>query len=78
MKGNIDAVVFDAPTNLYYTQNEGKGKVAIVGSTFNHQYYGIAMQQNHPLRESINKAILKLKENGVYDKIYNKWFGNKH
>jgi polar amino acid transport system substrate-binding protein len=27
------------------------------------------------LRESVNRALLRLKENGTYDGIYNKWFG---
>ncbi|MCP3922435.1 MAG: transporter substrate-binding domain-containing protein [Desulfobacterales bacterium] len=26
-------------------------------------------------RENVNEALLTLKENGEYDKIYRKWFG---
>ena len=27
------------------------------------------------LRKPVNEALLKLRENGTYDAIYNKWFG---
>ncbi|NIP24394.1 MAG: transporter substrate-binding domain-containing protein, partial [Phycisphaerae bacterium] len=27
------------------------------------------------LREPVNRTLLKLKENGTYDGIYEKWFG---
>jgi len=29
------------------------------------------------LREQVNRVILKLKENGEYKKLYQKWFGDQ-
>jgi len=34
----VDAVVFDSPTILYYAQNKGKGKASVVGPLFDLQY----------------------------------------
>ncbi|MCP3876116.1 MAG: transporter substrate-binding domain-containing protein [Desulfobacteraceae bacterium] len=71
----VDAVVFDSPTILYYARNKGKGKVSVVGPLFDLQYYGFLFPQGSELRESVNRALLKLRKNGSYDKLYNKWFG---
>jgi polar amino acid transport system substrate-binding protein len=60
---------------LYYSAHEGKGKVQSIGSIFRKEYYGIAFPDKSPLRKRVNEALLKLKENGVYDKLYIKWFG---
>ena len=37
--------------------------------------YGLSLKKNSPLTKDINKALLDLKKNGEYDKIYAKWFG---
>ncbi len=74
-EGTIKAIVYDAPALRYYVQGEGRGKVKVVGTVFAQQSYGIALQTNSPYRESINQAILKLKEDGTYGQIYQKWFG---
>ena len=33
------------------------------------------MQADSPLRRKIDDAILKLRENGTYKQLYDKWFG---
>lgn len=71
----VKAVVFDAPNVLYFSKNEGKDKVEVVGDVFEKQYYGFAINKNNSsLEEKINKSLLKLRESGKYDIIYNKWF----
>jgi len=74
-RGKVKAVVYDSPTILNYVQHEGAGKVVVVGDLFDPQYYAIAFPAKSELRERVNRAILKLKTNGVYDKLYTKWFG---
>ena len=71
----VDAVVYDAPVLQNYASNEGAGKVKVVGSIFEKQSYGIALKSQSPYREPINQALLKLMENGTYDRIHQKWFG---
>lgn len=75
--GVVKAVVYDSPTILNYTQHEGAGKVVAVGDVFDEQDYGIAFPSGSEYRELVNRAILKLKANGVYDKLYKKWFGTQ-
>lgn len=75
LAGEVDAVVYDSPPLLYYSNNAGKGKVSLVGSPFEKQNYGFALQQGSVYREKINQELLRIKEDGTYDKLYKKWFG---
>jgi polar amino acid transport system substrate-binding protein len=76
LKGQADAVVFDAPVLLFYAAREGKGKVNVVGTVFKKESYGIVFPQNSSYRRQVNAALLTLKENGTYQKLYDKWFGS--
>jgi len=76
LKEEVNAVVFDSPTILYYARNEGAGKVSVVGPLFDIQYYGFLFPQGSELREPVNRALLKLRTNGIYDKLHSKWFGS--
>jgi polar amino acid transport system substrate-binding protein len=70
----VDAVVFDSPVLLYYAANEGKGRVTTVGSPFRKEDYGIALPQGSPLRVRVNVELLKMREDGTYGRLYDKWF----
>ena len=72
----VDAVVYDAPALQHYAAFEGKGKVKLVGSVFNEHSYGIAMPLDSPLRKKINFAILGAIEDGTYEDLRHKWFGD--
>jgi polar amino acid transport system substrate-binding protein len=74
-RGLADAVVYDAPVLLYYASHEGKGKVQVVGNIFRKESYGILFPSNSPHRKPVNEALLKIRENGTYDRLYIKWFG---
>ncbi len=74
--GKADAVVYDAPVLLYYAAHEGKKKTRIVGPVFRKEDYGIVFRQNAALRKRVNVALLKIKENGEYDAISTRWFGD--
>jgi polar amino acid transport system substrate-binding protein len=74
-QGSADAVVYDAPVLLYYASHEGKGKVQVVGNIFRKESYGILFPSNSPYRKPVNEALLKIRENGTYDRLYGKWFG---
>jgi ABC-type amino acid transport substrate-binding protein len=75
-EGKIKAIIYDAPVLRYYAKAESGGKVKVVGAVFAKQSYGIALKYNSPYRKSINQAILNLKENGTYNRIYEQWFGS--
>jgi polar amino acid transport system substrate-binding protein len=74
---DVDAVVFDAPVLLYYAANEGKGRVHMVGTPFRKEDYGIVFQANSQLRRQVNNALLALREDGTYQRLYDKWFAVK-
>jgi polar amino acid transport system substrate-binding protein len=74
---DVDAVVFDAPVLLYYAANEGKGRVHMVGSPFRKEDYGIVFRPGNPLRRQVNAVLLQLREEGVYQQIYDRWFTSR-
>lgn len=76
-RGDADAVVYDAPVLQYYASHQGKGKVRVVGSVFRKESYGILFPAGSPLRKPVNEALLRLRENGTYDRLITKWFGGE-
>jgi polar amino acid transport system substrate-binding protein len=73
----MDAVVFDAPVLLYYASHAGQGRVELVGKEFHQEDYGIVFPSGSLLRKPVNEALLSLREDGTYARIYDKWFGGK-
>jgi ABC-type amino acid transport substrate-binding protein len=73
--GQVQAVVYDAPVLSYYANTDGRDKVKLVGAIVKPEKYGIALPEGSPLREEINRALLRLMEDGTYDDIYARWFG---
>ncbi|SEO70314.1 basic amino acid ABC transporter substrate-binding protein [Propionispora vibrioides] len=76
--GGVDAVINDKPVNDYFMKETGSKDAQQVGEPLTAEDYGIAMsKKNTELADKINKALDELKQNGEYDKIYEKWFGKK-
>ncbi len=73
--GELDAIVHDSPILSYFAATEGRGLVRTTGHIFHPEKYGIALKQGSPRTESINRALLKLRENGTYQNLIDKWFG---
>ena len=74
--GGVDAVVNDKPVNEYYITKSGATGVKELSEKLTAENYGIAMSKdNADLQKEINAALKKLKDNGEYQKIYDKWFG---
>ena len=73
--GHVDAVVYDAPILRYYASHEGSSKVETVGPIFRKESYGIVFPVDSPYRKQVNLALLQIKEDGTYDRLYEKWFG---
>ena len=74
MKGDVQALVFDAPTLQYLATKRGNGVLQVVGPIFAAQKYGIAVADGSPLRKRINRALLEMYEDGRYRALYSKWF----
>ncbi len=76
-EGELDAVVFDSPILSYYVNTDGAGIGELTGPVFLHDNYGFAMQTNSPLREPINRTLLRFAEDGTYQGLLTKWFGSE-
>lgn len=72
----VDAVIGDLPVEAYFLQQGGNDFAKIVGKTLTSEDYGIAVaKSNTALAKDVDKALDTLKQNGEYDKLYKKWFG---
>jgi polar amino acid transport system substrate-binding protein len=72
--GQVQAIVFDAPTLQYWAAKRGQGLVQVVGPVFRPEKYGIVVAEGSALRKRINEALFELYEDGTYDQIRAKWF----
>jgi len=75
--GRVDAVVHDTPNLQYFAKTGGEGRVKVVGSLKSGDFYGIAFPKGSDLVPTVNKALKALQDNGQYDALYTKWFGQK-
>lgn len=75
--GRVDAVVHDTPNLQYFAKTAGQGRVKVVGSLKSGDFYGIAFPKGSDLVPVVNKALKTLQDNGQYDALYTKWFGQK-
>lgn len=77
MSQGSDAVVFDSPNVLYFIKTKGEGKVKAVGDLLEGQQYGIAFPKGSALVKDVDEVLQTFLDNGKYDEIYAKWFGEK-
>ncbi|MEI6633698.1 MAG: transporter substrate-binding domain-containing protein [Chlamydiota bacterium] len=73
--GQADAVVYDSPVLMYLAARSANHELKVVGPVFRVENYGIALPTASPLREEINRAILKFDADGTYRELHAKWFG---
>lgn len=71
--GNVDAILQDLPVNLNHTQ---EGDYEIVEEYDTQEQYGFAVQEegSEALLEEVNAQLQELRDNGTYDKLYDKYF----
>ncbi|MGB3368520.1 MAG: transporter substrate-binding domain-containing protein [Acidaminobacteraceae bacterium] len=72
-----DAFIGNRATGVYNLQKMNKlNEVKIVGEPIGETEYAIASRiENKEILNVFNEGLLIIRENGEYDKIYNKWFG---
>ncbi|MGB3916824.1 transporter substrate-binding domain-containing protein [Thiothrix litoralis] len=80
--GEADALVHDGPRLKYLAnqinQKTGRKALAVVPASFNPQNYGIAFPNGSELRESVNRALLTLRESqegnmSFHEELRAKW-----
>jgi len=77
LAGKVDAFVGNRLTGLYFLgKKQAYGLVKIVGEPINPTPYGLAVRRgDQEILKVFNAGLRRIKENGTYDKIYFKWFG---
>lgn len=73
--GEVDAIVHDAPIMQFYAAHDGLGKVLLAGDVFQADQYGILFPEDSPLKEQVDRILIKMKEDGRYDEIRSRYFG---
>ena len=58
-RGDIDAVVGEAPILQYVARTTTDGRVTVLPGTFENHGYGFGLAQGSPLRESLDVALLE-------------------
>ncbi|KGK88901.1 transporter substrate-binding domain-containing protein [Clostridium sp. HMP27] len=73
----VDAFIGNTLTGVYYANKLSiNNKIKIVDAPLNPTSYSIAVKKGDKATlELLNKGIKEIKENGTYDMIYRKWFG---
>ncbi|HYO88768.1 MAG TPA: transporter substrate-binding domain-containing protein [Candidatus Limnocylindrales bacterium] len=74
IRGDADALVYDAPVLKYLEATRGSGRVQLVGDPFRLEYYGIALPQGSSRKEDIDRALLAIMEDGTYERLVSQWF----
>ncbi|GAB3786609.1 basic amino acid ABC transporter substrate-binding protein [Nocardioides ungokensis] len=70
--GQVDALLQDLPVNLNHQQDGG---FTIVQTYSTNEQYGIAIKKgNTALVNDVNAQLKKMRSNGTYDQLYNKYF----
>jgi polar amino acid transport system substrate-binding protein len=70
--GQVDALLQDLPVNL---DHQKAGGFTIVQTYSTNEQYGIAIKKgNTGLVNDVNAQLKKMRSNGTYDQLYNKYF----
>ncbi|GHE21227.1 transporter substrate-binding domain-containing protein [Halomonas urumqiensis] len=72
---NVDAAFYDAPNVAYFAKTRGEGRAKVVGPLYEGQQYGIVFHKGSEWVEPTNQALAEMREDGTYDEIFEKWFG---
>jgi len=71
--GRADAAVTGKPAAKVFAQ--AKPALHVLAEQLTTEDYGIAVRKDAPeIREAVNAALKKIKADGTYDKLVNKWF----
>jgi len=73
--GFVDAVVGENQQLMYLTNQPDRQDIKLVGPIFESFDYGLGLPNGSPLREPLNMAILRMREDGTFSRIREQWLG---
>tara|TARA_Y100001933_G_scaffold256161_1_gene300349 strand:+ start:366 stop:1190 length:825 start_codon:yes stop_codon:yes gene_type:complete len=78
MNGKATATVYDLPmTSIFYAQHGEKAGMKFLNKPFTYEPLGWAINKGDPdFLNWLNNFLRQMKNDGRYDRIYNKWFGS--
>jgi ABC-type amino acid transport substrate-binding protein len=74
VRGELQAIVYEAPQLQYWLATRGPSMASLVGPVFRPEKYAIAVPMGSPLRKRINEALLTMQADGTLEDIARKWF----
>ena len=77
VNGKIDAFVYDLPYMAIANAQKSEGKLIFLDQPFTYEPLGWAIRHgNADFLNWLNNFLAQMKNDGTYDKIYEKWFLN--
>jgi len=79
MGGTVDAFVYPREIVMYFAQQlRVADEVKMVGEPLRYLSWSMTVKEgNAEVISVLNEGIKRIKENGEYERIYNKWFGKR-
>jgi ABC-type amino acid transport substrate-binding protein len=72
----IDAFVFDESVLKYLARTQFPARVRVLPETFDHYFVSMAMPQGSPLREPLNRVLLRAMEEEDWRRLKKRYFGS--
>jgi ABC-type amino acid transport substrate-binding protein len=77
-ENKADAAVVPYPLTAHYLNTHRGNNLQMVGHVFSVYPEGIAVRKgNQELLDKLNESLETLKEDGTYDRLFEKWFGSR-
>lgn len=73
--GMVEAVVAENQQLMFLTSQSNRTDIRLVGPIFESFDFGIGLPAGSPLREDLNTAILRMREDGTLEQLQGKWLG---
>ena len=77
VNGKADAFIYDSPYNAVAIGQRGEGKLVFLDKPFTDEPLGWGVRKGNPeFAKWLNGFLAKVKKDGDYEKLYQKWFKN--
>jgi glutamine transport system substrate-binding protein len=73
-RGEVQGVIYDLSA-AHRKIVESGGEIRFVEPISTGEQYGIAFPKDSPLADPVNQAMVEIKDDGTYEKLYKKWIG---
>jgi polar amino acid transport system substrate-binding protein len=75
-ENRISAFIFDDAILKHIVKIEYPGRLRVLAETLNHHYIGMALPPGSPLREQLNRALLKVMEKEEWYRLLKQYLGS--